>query len=76
MSKEKTLIERYEAIQKIGTDIDIPHEVWTVLGGEETDRTVSIMGTQICLGCDYVSIEKARLAVAWYVAQLGGTVKW
>lgn len=74
--KSKTLIERYKAIQKVGPDINIPHEVWTVLGGEETGRIMSIIGTEVCLGCDYVSIEKARLAVAWYVRQLGGTVKW
>lgn len=76
MRKKKTMtaIERYDAIQKIGTEVDVPHYAWTTFMPEY--RSISIVGTDICLGEDYKSIEQARAGIEFYVTQLGGTVKW
>ena len=69
-----TLIKKYKAIQKIGTVIEVPHSVWTKFS--EQQRCISIAGTDISLGEDYCSLDQAREAVAWFVEQLGGKVKW
>lgn len=37
---------------------------------------VSFAGTEISLGGDYGSLEEIRQAIAWYVEQLNGEVKW
>lgn len=70
---EPTLLQKYNAVQEIG-NVQVPWEVWTVFG--ENSKVASITGTEICLGEDYVGIDRARQAVEWYVRQLGGTVKW
>ena len=69
-----TLLKKYRAIQKIGTEVDVPHAVWTKFS--EQQRRCSIVGTDVSLGEDYCSIEQAREAVEWYVNQLGGKVTW
>jgi hypothetical protein len=69
-----TLIERYREIQKIGIETEVPHAVWTCFGPQQ--KVVSILGDQICMGEDYVSVGKAREALEWYVNQLGGSVQW
>ncbi len=71
---EKTLIERYRAIQEIGTDVEIPYEVTCVFGGE--GRELSVVGSHVCLGEDYVDITKARQAISWMATQLGGKIIW
>lgn len=70
----QNLIERYEAIQKIGCDVDVPFHVYRIIG----DKRISVLGDQVELGFDhdFVSLTEARAAVEWYVQQLGGTVKW
>lgn len=68
------LIERYEAVKKIGTEIEVPWVVWTAFG--EKAKLITITGTDICLGEDYKTLEQARAAIAWYVDQLGGSAKW
>jgi len=68
------LYDKYKAIQKIGCNITIPHDVWKCFGGEI--KEISVVGNQVSLGEDYVSIEEARNAAEWFVKQLGGQVKW
>jgi hypothetical protein len=70
----KTLFEKYKAIQKVGTTVEVPYEVWTAFGSN--CRELSISQTDICLGEDYKSLRQARAAIEWYVNQLGGKVKW
>jgi hypothetical protein len=72
--KPQTAIEKYNAIQAIGTLVDAPFHVWTKFS--ERQRTISIVGTDISLGEDYCSIDQARDAIEWYVNQLGGKVEW
>jgi hypothetical protein len=74
MKKPMTAIQKFDAIQKIGTEVEVPFNVWTKF--RENRRPISIVGTEICLGEDYCSIDQAREAVEWYVNQLGGTVNW
>jgi len=76
MSKRQTLIEKYKAIQKIGIEVEVPYHVWAVFPNARYNKTVSIMGDEVCLGGDYVTVEGARFAVEWYVQQLGGKVEW
>lgn len=70
------LIDKYNKIQEIGTEIITPWEVMRTLGA----KSMRIMGDQICLNyqtdSDYVSLEEAREAVAWYAYQLGGKIVW
>lgn len=72
--KESTLIDKFNAIQKIGTEVNVPYEVWTVLGNKQ----MSIMGNEISMSDngDYSSLEKCKNAVEFYVNQLGGKVTW
>lgn len=37
---------------------------------------ISFSGTQISLGGDYGELSEIREAIAWYVQQLNGSVKW
>lgn len=69
-----TILERYNAIQKIGAEVTVPHEVWTCFG--EKQKTISIAGTDISLGEDFTSLERVRTAIEFYVKQFGGSVKW
>lgn len=63
------LIEKYNAIQKIGHTVDLPHAVWTALG---TCKTMYIMGDQVQLGeGDFVKLEQAQEAVLYLADQLG-----
>ena len=70
------LIEKYKKIQEVGSTIKVPFEVRRFIGSE----TMSVMGDQVCiceaLDCDYGNIQEVRNAIAWYVEQLGGKVKW
>ena len=69
-----TVIEKYKAIQNMGTSVEVPHEVWTLFG--DKCKNVEIIGDQICLGEDFASLLQARKAVEWYTKQLGGQIKW
>lgn len=77
MSKKKpsTLFQKYQAISRIGTEVDVPYDTFRVIGA----KTISIVGADVCIGggdSDYVSLVEAQEAVAWYVTQLGGKVTW
>lgn len=74
MKKTKTAIERHKAIQQIGTEIEIPWNVYRLFGGPS--KEISLVGQEICLGEDYGSVEQCRDAIEWFVNQLGGTVSW
>lgn len=41
-------------------------------------QAISIAGTDVSFGpnCDFVSIEQAREALEWLVAQMEGSVTW
>lgn len=68
------VIDRLKAIKKIGTEIEVPHEVWTLFG--PNTKNIRIVGDEICLGEDYASLEKAQAAMDWYVNQFGGNITW
>jgi hypothetical protein len=68
------LIDKYKQIQKIGTETFVPHAVWRLFSSKR--QTISISGSDICLGEDYASLKQARFAIGFYVDQLGGKVKW
>lgn len=72
--KIETVFEKYQTIQKIGTEVIAPYHVWSKFGHQQ--KIVTISGSDICLGEDYATLSEARAAVAWYVEQLGGKVKW
>lgn len=81
MSKKipRTLFEKHKAIQQIGTTVEVPFsEVSRLLHGSG-HRQVTLAGDQICLGgddADCGSLEELRIAIEWYVIQLGGDVTW
>lgn len=56
--------------------LKVPWEVWTAFG--QAAKEVSFIGNQIALtdDSDFVTIERAREAVQWYVENLGGSVNW
>jgi hypothetical protein len=70
----KTVIENYKKIQEIGTQIEIPFEVWRLFPGPL--RTIEIHGNEINLGEDLGSIDDVRIAIDWFATQFGGKVKW
>lgn len=72
----KTIKEKYDAIQKIGSDVAIP---WNVARLTHPRGSLSIYGSLIGIGsddADYGSLEEVRTAIEWYAEQLGGKVKW
>lgn len=70
----KTILECHKIASRV-SEVEIPYKVWTAL--HENQLSVFIHGTDVCLGSgDYKSITEAREAIAWYVEQLGGKVKW
>lgn len=75
---KKTLYDKQQAIQKIGTEIGIPF--WSVsrLIYGSGRRSMRIFGDDLSFGGDgdYCSLKEARTAIQWYVEQLGGAVKW
>lgn len=74
MKDELTVIQKYAAIIKMNSNTTVPWYVWRCFNAQQ--KYVSIVGTAVCLGEDYVTITQARKAVQWYVEQLGGSVKW
>jgi hypothetical protein len=69
----KTVIECHKIAAEI-SEVEVPWRVWTKFG--ENSKKVFIHGDQLCLGEDYGNLEEVRSAIAWYVEQLGGKVKW
>lgn len=72
--QNNTLLEKYKSIQKIGSSIETPWFVYRAFGSPV--RAISVTGTEISLGEDFVSVQEARNAVEWYVKNLGRSVKW
>jgi hypothetical protein len=72
--KPETLIEKYDAIQEIGHSIERPWLVKSAFGGMCPD--ISVIGSDVSLGEDYISVDRAQQAIEWYVTQLGGKVQW
>lgn len=71
----KSLFEKFKAVQEINAKVSMPWHVMRVLSSDEI-KEIEVVGNQISLGQDFVSLEEARSAVKWYVEQLGGTVRW
>jgi hypothetical protein len=67
------LIEKHEYINRLKLD-EIPHIVIQAFG--HIAKQVSVTDNEICLGEDFLSVDEAREAIAWYVDQLGGKVTW
>lgn len=72
--KVKTALEKH-LIAQANSTVEVPFDVWRMFGNE-TGRSIELLGEQISLGEDYGSLEECRNAIAWYVEQLGGTVEW
>lgn len=67
------LIDKFNQIQSIGTNLKMPYEVKVRTGISQ----ILIMGDQVCMGdTDFVSIEEARVALEMLVAEFGGKIKW
>jgi hypothetical protein len=64
----------HEALKKNTNNFMVPWDVWRLFG--EKQKVLEIVGDQVSLGEDVATLEEARNAVAWYVDQLGGKVKW
>lgn len=58
------------------SDIEVPWNVWRMFGNRAKCGTIQIRGDQASFGEDFGSKEELRAAIAWYVDQLGGKVKW
>lgn len=74
MAKQKTLIQTYREIQKIGTTIPIPWNIWRIFGGN--NKVMEIVHDQVALTEDLVTLDEAREGVEFFVKHLGGTVDW
>jgi hypothetical protein len=61
---------------KLQKDIEVPWYVWTKVG--ENAKFISVHGDQASLTntADYGNVQELRAALAWYVDQLGGNIKW
>lgn len=68
-----TFLEKHELVSKYSTQ-EVPFQVWRMFG--DSQKTIQLLGEDICLGEDYGSLEACREALEWYVDQLGGTVSW
>jgi hypothetical protein len=71
----KTVFEKYKAIKAIGYEQQVPWELARFLP-DGSKPQLSIWGSQISLGGDYLELDEARKAVQILVTELGGTVKW
>ncbi len=69
----KTILESHKIAKEV-SEVAVPFHVWRLIGNAQ--KSVFINGEQLCLGEDYGTLEECRNAVAWYVEQLGGKVKW
>lgn len=70
---EKTIKQRLEEYKPI----EVPYPVWCAFA--ESKYTIHISADTCALtgtSGDFVDLERARSAVAWYVRQLGGKVTW
>ncbi len=63
----------YEQL-KLQHDVEVPWEVWRFFG--RTAKKFVLAGNAASPGEDFGNIDELRAAVAWYVDQLGGKVKW
>lgn len=72
--KQKTLLDKYKAIQAAGYEVDIPWDVMRVLNSKK----LSVMANEVSLNDngDYVSLQHARESLDWLVDQLGGKIEW
>lgn len=67
-------MKAYEVVKHNVVEIEVPFEVWVLFGHQQ--KKIEFLGDYICLGEDSASLERCRTAIAWYVDQLGGKVKW
>jgi hypothetical protein len=77
VKQPKTLFEKYQAIQKIGSTVEVPFNVSRLVQGSGHKR-LEIVNTMVGLGgeADWAELDEVRGALQWYVEQLGGEVKW
>jgi hypothetical protein len=65
------LIDKLKAQEKLVLD-SVPYKVARAF----TQPRLEVVGDQVCIGEDYLTLDEAREAIAWYVDQLGGKVVW
>jgi len=69
-----TVIERLRAIEKIGTTVHVPFEHGRFF---KSHATIDLDGFgNVSFGEDFGTLNEVRNALEWYVAQMGGKVKW
>jgi nitric oxide reductase activation protein len=73
-NKQPTTALQFHKTAASVRELEVPHHVWTCFG--ERVKFISFFGDQISLGEDFASLEEVRKALAWYVEQFGGKVKW
>ena len=56
------------------TPVVVPYDVWHLFGSQ--CKSIEFASDRLSFGEDYASIEEARLALEFYVEQLGGKIKW
>jgi hypothetical protein len=61
---------------ELQSNIEVPWNVWRMFGNKSKNGTIEIRGDQASFGEDFGSKEELRVAIEWYVDQLGGKVKW
>jgi len=76
MSKPKTIFQKYKEIQKLDARLKLPWEVKRVLPDGASEVELCVLGDQIALGGDFVSLKEMRGAIAILVNELGGVVTW
>jgi hypothetical protein len=71
--EERTIKEILESQELVKP---VPYHVWRIFGGGR--KNIDLYGNQasLCEGGDFATLAELRVAVQWYVEQLGGVVNW
>lgn len=75
LKKQKNrVIDSFKQIQAVQHRFKLPFDFWRLAC--ESAKEIEIMGNQITMGQDYLTLEEARGAFDEVVAELGGTITW
>lgn len=75
--KQKTIYEKFKAIEKLGPVEPVPWEVSRFFAEPEGRlKTLEVFGDQISVGGDFMDLPEARYAIEWFATQLGGNITW
>ena len=71
--QQQSAVRIVDVIAKGVPEFPVPYHVSCVFGTGVEPR---VFGDQVTFGEDFVSLHEARVALEWYVEQLGGKVEW